>query len=67
MGAILLGSMLYFGAQQELSLKELLVSLFLFLTAPVSAYMLSRAALHRGCRSLAPPPQADGEDSGQRR
>ncbi len=58
-GAILLGSMLYFGTQQELSLKELLVSLFLFLTAPVSAYMLSRAALHRGCRSLAPPPEAD--------
>jgi multicomponent K+:H+ antiporter subunit G len=66
-GAILLGSMLYFGALQELSLKELLVSLFLFLTAPVSAYMLSRAALHRGCRSLAPPPDADDEDSGQRR
>ena len=66
-GAILLGSMLYFGAQQELSLQELLVSLFLFLTAPVSAYMLSRAALHRGCRSLAPPPEADDEGASQRR
>ena len=68
-GAILFGSMLYFGAQQELSLQELLVSLFLFLTAPVSAYMLSRAALHRGCRSLTPPPQshADDEGSGGRR
>jgi multicomponent K+:H+ antiporter subunit G len=63
-GAILLGSMFYFGSQQQLSLQELLVSLFLFLTAPVSAYMLSRAALHRGCRSLAPPPHADDEHSG---
>ena len=62
-GAILLGSMLYFGAHQQLSLQELLVSLFLLLTAPVSAYMLSRAALHRGCRSLAPPPQANDEGS----
>jgi multicomponent K+:H+ antiporter subunit G len=63
-GAILLGSVLYFGAQQVLSLQELLVSLFLFLTAPVSAYMLSRAALHRGCRSLAPPPQPQADDKG---
>lgn len=62
-GAILLGSMLYFGTQQQLSLQELLVSLFLFLTAPVSAYMLSRAAMHRRCRSLAPPPHAGDKGS----
>ena len=60
-GAILLGSVLYFAAQQVLSLQEFLVSLFLFLTAPVSAYMLSRAALHRGCRSLAQLPRADDD------
>jgi multicomponent K+:H+ antiporter subunit G len=46
-GAILLGSMTYFAASGTLSVHELLVACFLFLTAPVSAHMLGRAALHR--------------------
>lgn len=62
-GSILLGSMTYFSAQQGPGLQELLVSLFLFLTAPVSAYMLSRAALHRGAGSLAPPRETPGENA----
>ena len=56
-GSILLGSILYFSARQGLSLHEVLVSLFLFLTAPVSAHLLARAALHRHCKSLADPPE----------
>ena len=36
-GGVLLASILYFSTRQGLSLHELLVSLFLFLTAPVSA------------------------------
>jgi len=56
-GSILLGSMLFFSVRDGLSLHELLVSVFLFLTAPVSAHLLARAALHRRCRSEAPVPE----------
>jgi len=58
-GGILLGSILYFSLRQGLSLHELLVSLFLFLTAPVSAHLIARAALQRHCKSLAQPPEAE--------
>ena len=34
--------------ENGLSLHELLVTLFLFVTAPVSAYLIARAALHLG-------------------
>lgn len=55
-GGILVGSLVYFSVHQELSLHEVLVTLFLFLTAPVSAHLISRAALHRRCHSLADAP-----------
>ena len=64
-GSILLGSILFFSARQDWSLHEVLVTLFLFLTAPVSAHLIARAALHRRCRNLAPVPRdEDGEHSG---
>jgi multicomponent K+:H+ antiporter subunit G len=53
-GGILLGSIVYFSTRQALSLHELLVTIFLFMTAPVSAHLLARAALHRHCHSKAP-------------
>jgi multicomponent K+:H+ antiporter subunit G len=56
-GAVLLGSILYFSLRQGLSLHELLISLFLFLTAPVSAHLIARAALQRRCKRLAPLPE----------
>jgi multicomponent K+:H+ antiporter subunit G len=56
-GGILLGSVLYFSRHQGLSLHELLISAFLFITAPVSAYLIARAALHRHCKSLARKPE----------
>jgi multicomponent K+:H+ antiporter subunit G len=59
-GGILLGSILFFSVREGLSLHELLVTVFLFLTAPVSAHLLARAALHRHCRSEAPVPEEDG-------
>ena len=55
-GSILLGSLLFFSLREGLSLHELLVSLFLFLTAPVSAHLIARAALQRRNRSLARVP-----------
>lgn len=46
-GAILLASVLYFTFKEgTLSLHEILVTLFLFITAPVSAHLMAKAALH---------------------
>jgi multicomponent K+:H+ antiporter subunit G len=61
-GSLLIASALYFSTRGEgLSLHEILVTLFLFITAPVSAHLLSKAALHLRVRSLATPPP-DAED-----
>ena len=60
-GGVLLGSILYFSLHQGLSLHEVLVSVFLFLTAPVSAHLIARAALQRHCKSLAQLPEAEEE------
>lgn len=46
-GCILIASMLWFGITAGTSTHELLISLFLFVTAPVSAQMLIKAAMHR--------------------
>lgn len=46
-GAILIASMLYFSfATKTASLHEILVTMFLFITAPVSALLVAKAALH---------------------
>lgn len=48
LGATLMGSLIYFSYQQPgISVKEALITLFLFVTAPVTAHMLARVALHR--------------------
>lgn len=60
-GGVLLGSILYFSLRQGLSLHEVLVTVFLFLTAPVSAHLIARAALQRHCKSLAQVPEAGEE------
>lgn len=45
-GGVLIASMIYFSSQGDgLSLHELLITLFLFITAPVSAHMLAKAAM----------------------
>ncbi len=47
-GGIVLGSMIFFGSQGEgLSVHEVLITLFLFLTAPVSAHVLAKAAMQQ--------------------
>lgn len=46
-GGVLIGSMVFFSTRGEgISLHELLVTLFLFITAPVSAHIVAKAALH---------------------
>ena len=47
-GGLLLASMLYFWAVRgHFSFHELLITLFLFLTAPITAHMLAKANLLR--------------------
>lgn len=50
-GSLIIASMLFFaGSEHRLSLQELLLAIFLFITAPVSAHMLARAALQQKVR-----------------
>jgi multicomponent K+:H+ antiporter subunit G len=60
-GCVLIASMLYFSVSRgSLSLHELLVTIFLFLTAPVSAHLLVKAALKLDPgASPVPPPRGD--------
>nr|WP_300306735.1 Na+/H+ antiporter subunit G [Halomonas sp.] len=47
-GCMLIASMLYFSVtQSEWHLQELLITLFLFITAPVSAHLLAKVGLHQ--------------------
>ncbi len=57
-GCLLAASAAFFSLTGEgMSLHEILVTLFLFITAPISAHLLAKAALHRRLPSLAPPPE----------
>lgn len=48
-GAIMLGSVIYFSSERNhLGTAEILITVFLFLTAPVSANILAKAAMHIG-------------------
>lgn len=58
-GAILVASAVYFSQRGEVSLHEVLVTLFLFITAPVSAHLMAKAALHLRVRQEARTRQAD--------
>lgn len=57
-GCLLIASTVYFSARNTgLSLHEILITFFLFITAPVSAHMLAKAALHIEIPSLAKIPK----------
>ncbi|MDO9053748.1 MAG: Na+/H+ antiporter subunit G [Gallionella sp.] len=57
-GAMVLASAIYFTAMQTgVSLHEIAVMFFLFITAPVSAHLMAKAALHR--RGMADAKQED--------
>jgi multicomponent K+:H+ antiporter subunit G len=58
-GCVLGASALWFAAGGEPSFHELLIVLFLFLTAPVSAHLLVQAALRLDPSLRPPPPGAD--------
>ena len=52
-GCVLIASMLYFSTKDEgLHVHELLITLFLMLSAPVSAYMLAKAAVQQQVKTF---------------
>ena len=55
-GGVLLASMALAWVQGRAGLPELLITLFLFVTAPVSASLMAQAALHLRVPSRAGPP-----------
>jgi multicomponent K+:H+ antiporter subunit G len=59
-GCVLLASVGYFSfVHGAPSLHELLITLFVFLTAPVSAHLLVQAAMHRDSTLCPPAPPTD--------
>ena len=61
-GGILLGSVLISWLQGQLVVSEVLIVLFVFITAPVSANLMAKAAMHLRVPSKAgEAPQQDGE------
>jgi len=63
-GGVLLASMIHVVVRNgEVSAHELLIALFLFLTAPISAHFLAKAYLHlHGERERNFPPACNGRD-----
>ncbi len=56
-GCVLIASMAAFGfGTGHASLHELLITLFVFLTAPISAHLLVKAALRLDTQARIPPP-----------
>ena len=56
-GGVLITSMVVSWTRGEVGLHELLITLFLFVTAPVSANLMAQAALHLRVPSKAPVPE----------
>lgn len=57
-GCVLIASALWFAVQGRASLHELLITLFLFMTAPVSAHLMARAALASNPSARPPLPDS---------
>lgn len=55
-GGVLIASMLLAALQGRPGIAELLITLFVFVTAPVSANLMAQAALHLKTHSKAPVP-----------
>jgi multicomponent K+:H+ antiporter subunit G len=59
-GCILIASIIYHAVLGDgLGLREILITLFLFITAPISAHLMARAALTIDPDQRPPQPEAD--------
>lgn len=56
-GGVLLASLVVGWLQGDWGMQGLLITLLLFITAPVSANLMAQAALHRRAPSTAPLPE----------
>ncbi|MBK1724525.1 cation:proton antiporter [Thiocystis violacea] len=66
-GAMLIASSPHLSTQGDgLALHELLITVFLFMTAPVSANLLAKAALQLRARSIAAIPRAFRDSASDR-
>lgn len=63
LGGVLLGSLLINALRGQASVHEVLITLFVFLTAPVSANLLAKAALHLREHSQAGHAPLDAEEA----
>lgn len=64
-GALVIGSLIYFSTRGEgLSMHELLITIFLFMTAPVSANMLAKAAMHERLKRVERTKGEPGSNEG---
>ncbi|WP_102222817.1 Na+/H+ antiporter subunit G [Acidimangrovimonas sediminis] len=60
-GSVLIASMLWFAVREgEVSFHELLISIFLFVTAPLTANFIAKAHLHREGHKEDLPEVGDG-------
>jgi multicomponent K+:H+ antiporter subunit G len=62
-GAILVASLIHFNALGEFGLKELLITFFIFVTTPVSAHLLCKAAFKLKLKSTTPVPTPGANES----
>lgn len=61
MASLLTAAMVFFSTTQGgLSVKEILISLFLLLTAPISGYMMIKSAIHHKLESI---ERTQGQDN----
>lgn len=55
-GCILAGACLFFASRGNFGVQQALITVFLFITAPVGAHLLVKAALRRRADIPQPPP-----------
>ncbi|MDO5632076.1 MAG: Na+/H+ antiporter subunit G [Paracoccus sp. (in: a-proteobacteria)] len=61
-GGVLIASFLWFAVfGDHVSVHELLITLFIFLTAPITGMMIAKAHIHRMWRKEDLPPPGNGE------
>ena len=62
-GSVLIASMLWFAVKQgEVTLHELMITVFIFLTAPITAHFIAKANIFRDWPAeKLPRPSGDGE------
>jgi multicomponent K+:H+ antiporter subunit G len=62
-GGVLIASMLYFAVfAGQVSFHQLLITLFLLLTAPIVAHFVAKAHVHRAIKPAELPPTATGAE-----